>query len=48
MVWLVMRMVTRIVVVAGPGALLGVHRAGIVGVRLHRSLVLLIDRQIYK
>jgi hypothetical protein len=42
MVWLVMRMVVRIVVAAATGALLGVHRAGIVGVLLHRILMLIL------
>ena len=44
MVWLMRRM-TRltmmIVAAAAPGALLGVHRAGVVGVLLHWSLMLL-------
>ena len=42
MVWWVMRMVVRIVVAAAPGALVGVHRAGIVGVLLHRILMLIL------
>ena len=52
MVWLMRRLtrLTMIVVVAvAPGALLGVHRAGVVGVLLqrNRSLVLLYS-QMYK
>ena len=41
MVWL-MRGMGVTTVVVGPRALLGVHRAGIVGVLLHRNLRLLL------